>query len=101
MKHNACDPADATTFHEELAGAGVGDAGGSHLLLLKMNKEQDLTPGRQGVRWLDGITSAMNMDLGKLQEVGRDREALRAAVHGGPKESDTTGELNHNKLRCI
>ena len=67
MKHNACDPVDATTFHEELAGVGVGDAGGSHLPLLKMNKEQDLTPGHQGMRWLDGITSAMNTDLGKLQ----------------------------------
>ena len=94
MKHNACDPVDATTFHEELAGVGVGDAGGSHLPLLKMNKEQDLTPGHQGMRWLDGITSAMNTDLGKLQEMVRDREALCAAAHGGPKELDTTGQLN-------
>ena len=34
------------------------------------------------MRWLDGITDAMNMNLGRLREMVRDMEAWRAAVHG-------------------
>ena len=36
-------------------------------------------------RWLDGITNAMNMNLGKVREMGRVREAWRAAVNGVSK----------------
>ena len=41
--------------------------------------------GHQRMRWLDGINDAMNMNLGKLWEMVRDREAWYTAVHGVTK----------------
>ena len=41
--------------------------------------------GRQRMRWLDGITDSMGMGLSELREMGMDREAWRAVIHGVAK----------------
>ena len=65
-----------------------------HLMQTDDSLEKSLVLGKiegrrrrkcQRIRWLDGIPTAIDMILGKIQEIVRDREAWQAAVHGVTK----------------
>ena len=60
------------------------------------------TRGHQRMRWLDGITDTRDMNLGKLQEMVRDREVWYAAVHGVTKSRKQLSTHTHmiNLMLC-
>ena len=58
---------------------------------LMLGKIEGRRRGHQRIRWLDGITDAMNINLGKLQEIVKDREAWHAVVHGVAKRQTQLG----------
>ena len=65
------------------------------MILMLEKFEGKRRSGWQRIKWLDSITKSMDMNLSKLQEIVKDREAWRAADHGVTKSCNLVSEQKH------
>ena len=106
-----------TCSHSQLQENGAGGTWGPDLCPLTRVLRDTLAPmrsplmprkiegwrkrERRRMRWLDGVTGSVDMNLSKLWEILKDRGTLACCSLWGHKESDTTKQLNNNEISRI